>query len=172
VSQSFELRLETLPNRPARLTLAGKIGEDFPWNEVATQIGSTIRGPLELDLGGVTMLNSSGIGFWIKFITMLERSHELSFTILSDVMVDAAAVLPQILGKPGNAIGTLKLPFHCSPCSREVAIPTEAASLIDESEKFRLPSADCPTCGKKLEFDAFEDDYAAFLKSRRKRPHV
>jgi hypothetical protein len=81
-------------------------------------------------------------------------------------LIEQAAVVPSVLGKPGTKILSFVAPFYCGRCNIRT-ISTIAARDVPKTESgYALPKPKCPRCGKcgaSMELDGLEDDYFRFL---------
>jgi hypothetical protein len=150
--------------------ISGQLREDFSAKELRDALAPALKAylgkPVAFDLGRVTVMNSVGINQWIQFVTAFEKSHGLHFVVLSDVFIEMGFMIPNVLGKPQNTVGQIKLPYRCPSCKSVLSQAFECSRLKDAAGNFVVPRVPCPSCSTPMGFDAIEDEYQGFLKRR------
>src|SRR3954467_9939823 len=90
--RAFQVEVGPGTNASLRLTFSGQLRDDFRSGEVAEPILTATKGaagqPLEIDLGGVALLNSVGINQWILLVGAIEKQHAIRFVTLSEPFIE------------------------------------------------------------------------------------
>lgn len=145
----------------------GSMDENMKLNQIQLKDGGTII----FDLGEVTRINSIGIREWIIWINRNAANHKIIFRNCPRAIIDQANLVPGFL-PPAAVIESFHIPFACFDCNTSdtrimqmgkdfVLTPLSSGLTI------HMPSApQCPNCGKQMVFDAIEQTYFQFLKSR------
>ncbi|MCM2279790.1 MAG: hypothetical protein NDJ89_17080 [Oligoflexia bacterium] len=119
---------------------------------------------LTLDLGRIHYVNSPGIRAWIQFISRIQAQFEsCSFRLLSESFLHLANQLPEMLGRPENAVESFELPYYCSSCDSRVLVRLGCED-VRSGTGFEPPARKCGTCGEPLLMDEIEQDYFRFLR--------
>lgn len=100
---------------------------------------------VEVDLSGVTALNSRGISDWMDF------THELAPTVAltrcAGIMVDYANVLPDALGDA--TVDSVMTPYSCARCNTNQDVETDEATAA----RLLVSHPPCRACGTALKPD-------------------
>ena len=138
----------------ARVELSGEIDEnaDFP------ALARALDGEVELDLAGVTRINSCGVREWVNFVRTLPSITRLDLVRCPPAIV---AQLNTIYNFRGRArVRSLLVPYVCEPCGVEEQRLVE----VDAGRRVTLPHFLCERCGGTLEIDDLPERYLAFLE--------
>lgn len=149
-------RIEPRPDG-ARVEVTGQLDENADFSELA----AVLRGKVELSLGGVTRINSTGVREWVDFVHRLPAVTELSYSHCSAAVVTQLNTIYNFRG-PAR-VWSLYAPFVCEACS------VEESKLIDvrahrPGAPPALPAFACEKCGGPMEFDDIPERYFSFLK--------
>ncbi len=123
-------------------------------------LGAELSGVVELRLGGVVRVNSTGVRTWVDFVHDLPSVTELIFSQCSPAVVTQLNTIYNFRG-PAR-VSSILLPYACEACG------TGEFKLVDvsgyrPSAPPRLPEFACERCGGPLEFDELPERYLSFL---------
>lgn len=142
-------------DRGLRVGISGAITETFDGSRVL----ETARGPVDLDLGGIERINSSGVREWLRFIQALTRDRPVRLHNCAVLLVQQFNMISNMSG--GATICSIMLPYHCDDCESDAELRLDLTSGSGLTEE-----VDCPNCGGTMFFDDFPDFYLAFLKTK------
>lgn len=148
----------------------GQMDEDADFASVTQTtkaLGPEVKG-LDFDLSGVTQINSVGIREWLVFLGRVQSRFACRFLHVNEVFVDQAIMVPDILGKRGTAVVAFDAPYLCQSCDRRSIRVLRTEELRLDSATCALPEFSCETCGRKLAFDALEQEYLSFFETLRR----
>lgn len=136
-----------------RLVLAGDFTEESDFTPALEQA----RGEVEVDLGGVRKINSSGVREWVSFARAAGKVARLTLHRCPVGFVSQMNMISNFTG--GARVHSVFVPGICPKCGaiREdlVLVSALRAGVRD------VPP--CGTCGAAMELDADEAEYFAFL---------
>lgn len=136
-----------------RLVIAGDITEESDFAPAVEQA----RGEVEVDLGGVRRINSSGVREWVGFVRAAGKSARLTLHRCPVSFVSQMNMISNFTG--GARVHSVFVPRLCGGCG---AIREDLAPVSE----LRAGKRDAPPCGKcqgAMELDADEEEYFAFL---------
>src|SRR4051812_35646805 len=94
-----------------RVTISGQLRDDFRAKEVIEPLLNATKSaagkPIEIDVGGVALLNSVGINQWILLVAAIEKAHSIQFVTLSEPFIEIGFMIPNVLGRKENGIDQL-----------------------------------------------------------------
>ncbi len=140
----------TIDRKPdGTVTVAGVIDETA---DLAPLQDAT--GPLVLDLGGVSRINSVGVREWIRAMQRIPDDVPVTWERVSTALVTQ---LNMIANFNGHArIASFFAPYYCEACDEE----SRALLTVDAlSGKPEAPARTCADCEGPLVFDDIEEDY-------------
>ena len=137
-----------------RVTLGGIIDEDADFNDINEQACSSFH----FDFEAVEMINSCGIREWTNLINRLPENVELKYFKCTPDVIEQINMIVDFLGK-GAIVENFYAPYFCEKCDEERRVLLTSKE-VNESV---APVKTCSVCSSKLEFDALEDQYFAFL---------
>jgi ABC-type transporter Mla MlaB component len=145
----------------ATLSFVGNLNEEVNLEEVIAYLGRLPRevARITLDLSRIRTLNSAGVRQWLHFIDALPRGVPIFFCKVSEVLVDQANLVPDLLGSSRKSILSLFAPYVCEACNTRSQIEIDAAVDLQGVRKRK-----CPHCGKSAELDGLVEEYFGFLK--------
>ena len=148
-----------------RLTVEGSIDEDavFP-NLDLSKIKS-----VELDLKGVTAINSVGIREWMEWIKPVAAKAQIRLHNCPKALVFQLNMVDGFL-PPNSSVSSFYVPFFCEKCDREESVlftvgkevtggPGGAKISFDSKTHFKCAEATC-----EMAMDATESKYFQFLR--------
>ncbi len=117
---------------------------------------------ISFDFNDITLLNSCGIREWIGFIQKLPENSNLHYQRCPQIIIEQINMVHGFF-KSGSQIESFYAPYFCASCDKESKILVTA----DKIKNSKAPAAACPHCGAEgMEFDALEEQYFHFLKSK------
>jgi hypothetical protein len=138
--------------------LRGEINENADFSELLARL----RGDVDLELEGITRINSCGVREWVNFVRDL-RVTSLRFTRCSPTVV---VQLNTIFNFRGRArVFSFLAPYVCERCH------TDEYKILEVEEHFgpenrlhpTVPAFRCPRCGGVMMFDELPERYLSFL---------
>ena len=143
------------------IKLSGVINERTELDELF----ETLEGDkLSINLKGITRINSCGVRSWVNATKPLADRFQIEYVECSRAIVDQLNMIVNFLSS--GKIVSLYAPYYCENCDREY----ETLIIIDEHfadeedrEEPEAPDAECPKCGKPMEFNEDEEKYFSFL---------
>jgi serine/threonine protein kinase len=143
---------ETVERDQVRLKLRGDINENCDLKPIFDRPGT-----VNLDLSGVTAINSRGIQHWLQASRKRDPKLRLMLERCSPAAVSQFNLLP-ILAESGTIVSILA-PYFCPYCRKE---STELLS-VKEIEGAEAPVRLCLVCSSELEFDEDPNQYFVFI---------
>lgn len=141
----------------SEVIVTGKIDETFVRDRIpAPRTAKTI-----LDVEGVTEFNSMGVREWIRWIQGLSKSV-LVIRRASVAAIDQMNMIPEAMGS--GQVESFWAPYYCSCQDEESNILLQVSDHLESLSRSKAPEAICPKCGSRMEFDAVEESYFAFLR--------
>jgi hypothetical protein len=138
--------------------LAGTIDEDADFKP----LDNLTQPVITFDFNDITLLNSCGIREWIGFIQKLPASTLLHYQRCPQIIIEQINMVHGFF-KSGSQIESFYAPYFCPNCDKESKI----LLTTDKIKNSKAPAATCPHCSAPgLEFDALEEQYFHFLKSK------
>ncbi len=136
------------------LEVSGEIDENSDFSELA----SKLTAPADLDLQGITRINSTGVREWMTFILALaDRGRSLRLTGCSVAIVQQLNMISGFVGEA--AVQSIYAPYVCPECDatadRLIELSTDLSAQLEEN-------LSCPECGSGMEFDDLVDHYFSF----------
>ena len=156
----------TEATKTIHLTMRGAIDEHAVMTKVTKYIVSfgTDIATIEMDLGGIDYLNSSGVRNWVEFLESLEKRRKLDFLHVSEIFLERANDHLEMLGPAGTPVRMVDAPYFCESCQhRQVQRLRSEDVRRPEGQEPVPPAFDCEKCGKMLSFDEIPEDYFGFL---------
>lgn len=140
---------------PHRIVVSGGLTEFADLARLQKELGPET----ELDLAGITLVNSTGVREWLKFLQSVSAANQ--HLVLRRCSVSFVNQLNMIRRFAGDArIASIFAPYVCPHCEavgeRLLELETD---IVAESQK-PMP---CASCGHAMEFDDVPALYFAFL---------
>ena len=139
----------------ARLT--GEIDENADFSDLKRQLS----GDVELELDGITRVNSCGVREWVNFVRGFDEVTTLRFSRCSPTVVLQLNTIYNFRGR-ARVISFLA-PYVCEVCH------TDEYKLLEVDEHFvdrtlkGVPAFRCARCGGVMMFDELPERYLSFL---------
>ncbi|HCU25538.1 MAG TPA: hypothetical protein DF383_11035 [Deltaproteobacteria bacterium] len=140
----------------SRLILQGVIDENADFSEAFSKLEATAI----LDLGGITLINSSGVRQWVRAVQNFPKNAKVIYEKCSPRIVEQVNYVADFLG--GGSIVSFDAPYYCPKCKKETKVLLHTESLSSP----KAPEQKCPNCGAMMEFDDIEEEYFSFLNLR------
>lgn len=150
----FEAEFHRDPNK-VRASFKGIINEASTLPTSHKDLGF----PLEIDLGGISLINSLGLRQWMRFIQDVSARGEVRLVRAPETMVRQFCL---VVGSLGSAsVRSVLAPYRCDACgstaTHELAIGVDVDPKCYWNEP---PTRSCPLCRAESLFD---DVPAAFF---------
>ncbi len=139
------------------VTIQGELCEHTDLSELARHLAARSR--VDLDLSGVTHINSWGVRLWVEFVQGLPAGLSYRFVRVSIPMAMQMAMLARAVGR-GEVLSVLA-PYACLRCEHTDERILQCASLARSAEP---PRFRCSRCGGALAFDDIPERYFSFLQ--------
>jgi ABC-type transporter Mla MlaB component len=138
--------------------LSGDINENADFTDLRRQL----RGEVELDLEGVTRVNSCGVREWVNFVRALDgHVTALRFARCSPTVV---LQLNTIFNFRGRArVMSFLAPYVCEVCHVDEYRLLVIAEHFPDRAHPHVPAFRCGRCGGVLMFDELPERYLSFL---------
>jgi anti-anti-sigma regulatory factor len=143
-----------LENKGATTTVvvSGEITEETDFGPILEVQGGTVN----LDLGGVSRINSCGVREWLNFVTALKATgRKLILERCAPVIVTQLNTIYNFTG--GGTVRSVLGPYYCPQCDQEENVLVE----LDKTQSMPNVLA-CPKCGGEMEFEEMYDVYLGF----------
>lgn len=115
----------------------------------------------ELDLGGITQVNSTGVREWLKFIHSVAAANQrLILRRCSVTFVNQLNMIRRFAG--GAHIASILAPYICPACETASERVLDLVPGLDPNAKIAEPLP-CPSCGTLMAFDDLPAVYFSFL---------
>lgn len=129
--------------------IVGKIDEHFDGQDILAAAAHAKRVVLKLD--GVRSISSLGVRALEGFMSQL-GARDVELEEISAAMANQVTMIPNLLGSA--RVRSAKLPFVCGSCGAEGVY-----SVPYESNATALHAPTCASCGQKMDFDGFSEEY-------------
>lgn len=141
------------------LALSGSIDETAGLDDL---LGRARGGPLVLDLGGITFINSLGVRDWIRMqAKATEQGLQVELRRVAEVLVHQ---LNMIVATRGTArVASFFAPYACDACGREESLLLDTVAHGPQLAQLQPPPMTCPECGAQMAFNDFPERYFSFL---------
>jgi hypothetical protein len=156
----------------AHLKVTGSFNESSDFDPALAELVRAHEGgasETEIDMSGVSQINSIGVKKWISFVEALRGRFKLRFERISEMVVAQSNVISTMLGPPGTPIGAFAAPYLCGQCGKEFSRELRESDLLaQEDGSVIAPKLPCEACGGGLVFDEYEEEYFFFLQHCKK----
>jgi anti-anti-sigma regulatory factor len=148
------------PQADGRLVvqLKGEINENADFSELR----KLMQGDVDLELEGVTRINSCGVREWVNFVRTLDDVKSLRFSRCSPTVVLQLNTIYNFRG--AAKVKSFLAPYVCEVCH------VDEYKLLDVRDHFAergphasVPAFRCPRCGGVMMFDELPERYLSFL---------
>lgn len=143
------------------ITLVGQIDENSDYSSVAfTGVKEAV-----FQFEGVSLINSTGLQRWVKFMEAIPASIAVSFEKCPVRVINQINMFPGFLAGRSVSINSFFAPYYCEKCDRSSHI------LLDAKTHFAKPAPGapltrCEKCGGDMEFDGIEKKFFLFMQPR------
>jgi hypothetical protein len=121
-----------------------------------------MQGDVDLELEGVTRINSCGVREWVNFVRTLDSVKSLRFSRCSPTVVLQLNTIYNFRGRA--KVKSFLAPYVCEVCH------VDEYKLLDVRDHFgekgphaSVPAFRCPRCGGVMMFDELPERYLSFL---------
>jgi hypothetical protein len=137
--------------------LSGEINENADFSELKRQL----RGDVELQLDGISRINSCGVREWVNFVRELDMVTSLRFARCSPTVV---LQLNTIYNFRGQArVTSFLAPYVCESCHVDEYKLLDVAEHFADRGRLAVPAFRCPRCSGVMMFDELPERYLSFL---------
>jgi hypothetical protein len=155
------LKVEVSPasSGHCRVKLSGDIDETADFSAIPSP-GSVVM--MDVELGGVRRINSTGTKAWIQHFGSYVRSKtELRYFNVPSSMVEQFNQISNF--SCSGEVQTLALPFQCASCDHSGDLIHPASEVF--SRDWDIWRGPCPNCGKTdYRFDEIPEIFFDFLR--------
>lgn len=158
--RSLQMNQKTQVGKTA-IALVGQIDENSDYSTVS------FAGVKEavFNFEGVSLINSTGLQRWVKFMESIPASVSLSFEKCPVRVIGQINMFPGFLAGRSVTITSFFAPYYCEACDRSSHV------LLDRKTHFAAPGQGapetrCEKCNGAMEFDGIEKKFFLFLQSR------
>ena len=146
----FELEI-----KPGKVILKGVI------DETVTLVGTfeSFTDVVEIDLGAITMINSTGVREWVSAIYKCKAKK--IYTNCPVWVIDQANMVKEFLGN-NSVVESFFGRYYCEDCDEESQILWHTVKDFPDLNNIEIPEKVC-NCGQLMQFDDDEDEYFTFL---------
>jgi anti-anti-sigma regulatory factor len=155
---SLSWRAEPRDDGRLVVQLKGEINENADFSELR----KLMRGDVDLELDGVTRINSCGVREWVNFVRTLDEVKSLRFARCSPTVVLQLNTIYNFRGRA--KVLSFLAPYVCEVCH------IDEYRLLDVTEHFGergasagVPAFRCPRCNGVMMFDELPERYLSFL---------
>ena len=166
---SLRWQLRPGPGAWQILTLAGDVDENAELEILVPRL----RGKIEIDLAGISRINSCGVRQWMHFLRELGSGVELRFSRCSPAVVNQLNAIANFRGDA--SVTSFLSPYVCGTCGADelrLLVVGVHFSLAPSTLR-SLPEAPifpCERCNGAMTLDELPDRYLTFLLELRD-PH-
>ena len=145
-----------------RIKLSGHIDEDANY----TTLKINDMDEIHFDFEGITLINSTGIQKWIKFLREVPATTRVFFEKCPIKLVHQLNLFPGFTADKSVSITSFFAPYFCDCNEKSHDILLTTKIHFASGKEFSPPVINCPTCKQAMEFDAIEKKYFLFLKRK------
>jgi hypothetical protein len=140
------------------ITLRGEINENADFSELAAQLA----GDVDLDLGGISRINSCGVREWVNFVRDLKVTS-LRFARCSPTVVLQLNTIYNFRGRA--RVESFLAPYVCDACHADEYKLLRVDDHFPERDArpLSVPAFRCGRCGGVMMFDELPERYLSFL---------
>jgi anti-anti-sigma regulatory factor/predicted RNA-binding Zn-ribbon protein involved in translation (DUF1610 family) len=144
----------------SHIALAGRIDDATTFGELLPNLPA---GPVTIDTGGVTFVNSVGMREWIRLVRALrERGSQVILENVGDVLMTQMNLIPEFNGSV--TITSFHAQYVCPACGHESAPVIDAVANAAALRQLQPPILPCPDCGASMELGDFPERYLTVFK--------
>jgi hypothetical protein len=158
-ASSSPLAWRVVEHEAGRLVVAlrGEINENADLGE----LGRLLSGDVELDMEGVTRVNSCGVREWVNFVRALDAVSALRFSRCSPNVVLQLNTIYNFRGRA--RVVSFLAPYVCEVCHVDEYRLLVVAEHFPDLAHPSVPAFRCGRCGGVMAFDELPERYLAFL---------
>lgn len=151
----------TIDPQGDQLVLAGAIDETAALHELLARAHD---GTLNLDLAGITFINSLGVRDWIRMQAAATQGRiAMQLRRVAEPLVHQ---LNMIIATRGTAtVTSFFAPYACDACGREDSLLIDAIANGPALVRLEPPAMTCPECHATMAFNDFPERYFSFLSA-------
>jgi hypothetical protein len=142
------------------LKFEGKVDEDATFPQVDV---SNVK-IVEVDLEGVSMMNSYGTRDWAQWIRGFPKSIHFRFVKCPRVFIDQANMFDGLF--PSNfSVHSFQVPYFCDSCKKTSSALLTIGREVSASHVGFPEAVPCDTCQGRADLDIIETVYFKFLEN-------
>lgn len=131
--------------------------------DLAQTIGTVNGYHLELNLKGVTRINSQGVRQWMRFVqSVIAKGVNVRYLECSPAFVEMLNLVMS-LGQ-GVTVDSIQVPYYCAQCGKDWQGVFRCGDI--KRIQFNIPPLPCPSCQSIAELDDVSSIYFAFLQRK------
>lgn len=119
---------------------------------------------LEINMDGVSVINSKGIQIWREFMKNLPAGLAISYVKCPLKVVNQLNLFPTFNGGKSVEIVSFYAPYFCEKCDQTASRLLESGKHFTAGKPIAAPAMTCEKCKAALEFDGVEQKYFLFLR--------
>jgi hypothetical protein len=153
---------QTTSGKKAVLALRGPIDEGSDYTAAQWQGVEEVT----FDFSGVTLINSTGLQRWIKFLEGIPAGVRIAFARCPVRVVNQINMFPGFLAGRSVQIESFYASYYCEACDKSSDV------LLETGKDFKVkgaavgaPARACPDCKTEMEFDGIEKKFFLFLRT-------
>ncbi|MBT4762676.1 MAG: hypothetical protein HOO06_13345 [Bdellovibrionaceae bacterium] len=155
--------LEIIQNSDGDRLLVHFIGE-MDGNADYSEISLVGVKYFEIDFSRISLINSTGVQSWVKFITDLPDHCELVLRKCSARIINQMNQFSGFLGNKKVRVESFFAPYYCESCDKGMDVLIKKEMMNKNDEVMQAPQSSCTQCGADLEFDSVASRYFSFIK--------
>ncbi len=136
-----------------KLAVSGQVNENFAFDDLDFSDADTVQ----LDLNEISLMNSSGVKRWFKFIEAIPASTKIIYQNVPPIIVTQMNIVEGFLS-PNAEVETFYAPYFDDENDEEIKRLLKPSDIVDK----KAPELKNDS-GEELEFDALEETYFKFL---------
>ena len=137
------------------LILTGDI--DAQTNTAAIDVGGVER--CIIDFGAVRMIDSAGVGVWVRFLQTLPQDTVLHYHRCPTHLLNQFSMVAPLVDSRKTEIHSMFLPYFCTTCDEPFSSHLEARAIDWTADPLGIAAAKCPRCGEAAELDAEPEEF-------------
>ncbi|CAN5918014.1 hypothetical protein BH11MYX2_BH11MYX2_11630 [soil metagenome] len=118
-------------------------------------------GDTQIDLEGVTFVNSLGLREWVHVLRHLRARGNVTLWRIPERLMAQMKLIPELHG--ATYIGSFHAPYACPSCGAEAEPLIDAVANAQWLRQMQAPRVPCTECGSAMELSEFPERYLSVL---------
>jgi hypothetical protein len=158
-AEPFSWRVVSRRGSAMSVALRGEIDENADFSDLRP----ILRGDVELQLDGITRINSCGVREWVNFVRSLRQPlvRSLAFARCSATVVLQLNTIYNFRGRA--RVSSFFAPYVCESCHADEYKLLSVDEHFPDRTPHQLPAFRCARCGGTMLFDELPERYLSFL---------